>query len=210
MASKLTPPPPLKSRPILLTGFGAFGSLSTNPSALLVEQLARAGPELRTEILPTSYVRAWKMMQILMRERPRLVVMFGYSRHAVGLRLERYARNEDRAETRDNDDKVGRAEIVRGAPRLLAARAPVDALYNRLVAEGIPASLSADAGGYVCNHVYFRTLNLLTRESKGDVRCLLAHVAHWQEADNQNDIVRGAKLLIKTLTRSDENVRLAS
>ncbi len=167
-------------------------------------RLGRDDATLWTKIIPTSYVRAWKVMQDLLRKRPQGILMFGFSRNATGLRLARYARNEDRAKARDNDGRTGRARIVNAAPNALSATARVDELHRQLLAANVPASVSEDAGGFVCNHVYFRTLEALARESAPNARCLFVHVGDWQGTADQDDVIRGAKLLVRAIAGADE------
>lgn len=183
----------------LVTAFDAFGGMHVNPSAELVMQLGLADKSLSTAVLPTSYARAWDAMQKRLSAKPRRIVMFGFSRHAEGLRLERYARNGDRSLDRDNDGRSGQAKILDSAPAVLRTSAPVDELCRRLGDARIPAYVSEDAGGFVCNHIYFLTLDALEKAIAPDASCLFVHVGDWQSASNRADIVRGAKLLVAAL-----------
>ena len=41
---------------------------------------------------------------------------------------------------------------------------PVDGLVAALHAQGIPASASRDAGGYLCNHIFYVLMRVLEQE----------------------------------------------
>jgi pyroglutamyl-peptidase len=78
--------------------------------------------------------------------------------------VERFAHNLDDAEGPDNDGTVSSGEIDPQGPLALRSGLPVDAIVAALREEEIPAGVSRDAGGYVCNHVFYSLLALLERE----------------------------------------------
>jgi pyroglutamyl-peptidase len=184
----------------LVTGFDPFGSLEKNPSAELLAQLLADDPSLWCEVLPTSYERAWKQLERLLKRGPRTLLMFGYSRNVDGLRLERYGRNEDNSTSSDNDRLVGKHVIIQGAPPKLAARADVLALDAQLRAAGAPVATSDHAGGYVCNHTYFRALD--AAERLGLDLCLFVHVGNWRGSLEETSVIDGAKLLVEQFRRA--------
>ena len=147
---------------VLLTGFDAFGGLLQNPSALLVADLA-AEFGYPLVILPTSYRRADReLTSAIQRHAPVHVVMFGYAKTADVLRLERVARNEDRAATPDNDGDTGNGrKIADDGPAEIRTPANVDWLAGELQRLGYRAGLSDDAGGFVCNHAYYSALRFV-------------------------------------------------
>ena len=199
MASTLKTLPDKAKRQLLITGFDAFGKLTSNPSSRLVSLLSHEVPGLSSATLPTSYERAWQSMELLLREDPRVILMFGFSRHARGLRLERYARNRDGSDELDNDGLRGNTTIDEREPDVLPARAPVDELHQQLLDANVPAHVSEDAGGYVCNHTYFLTLQAANQQMPPETKCLFVHVGDWEAEIDRPDILRGAKLLIDLL-----------
>lgn len=71
--------------------------------------------------------------------------------------LETMARNRDGAGKPDNAGQLrGTEPIEPGAPAALAASFPASALKQALHEAGFAAELSEDAGGYLCNHLFFR------------------------------------------------------
>jgi pyroglutamyl-peptidase len=71
--------------------------------------------------------------------------------------IETMARNRDGAGKPDNAGQLrGTEPIEPGAPEVLAASFPAPGLKQALNEAGFAAELSEDAGGYLCNHLFFR------------------------------------------------------
>jgi len=153
---------------VLVTGFEPFAGSTVNPSARIVEALAAQPPdgvELVSAVLPVSYARAADALSAAVcTAAPQVVVCFGQADGRTGISVERFAHNLDSAETVDNDGAASGAEIDPGAAAAYRSTLPVDAIVAALRAEGIPAAESRDAGGFLCNHVFYVLMRLLARE----------------------------------------------
>jgi pyroglutamyl-peptidase len=136
---------------VLVTGFEPFGENDVNPSQLVAEALDGV-------VLPVSYERAAAELHRAIEERtPDFVVSFGLAADRTAVTVERFAHNLDEGATTDNDGTPGSGEPIDPAgPLALGSTLPVDAIVAALNAEGIPAEVSRDAGGYLCNHVFYR------------------------------------------------------
>jgi pyroglutamyl-peptidase len=189
---------------VLVTGFDAFGELEENPSAQLVDLLAGSrSAAVRTAILPTSYSRGPGVLASLVeKHRPACILMFGY-RDVDCLRLEKWAQNRDSVGSIDNDGVAGAETVVAGGRRRLAAHAGLRRLRARLRNENVPVEISKNAGGYVCNHVYYHALSAARRSSTTRL-CLFAHVGDWQRSPRREEIVKGAKILVDHCIRAAE------
>ena len=151
-------------RPILVTGFDRFGTHDHNSSEAITLALAAASdPRFTCRVLPTSYHRAGELIEAwLNAERPAAVVMLGLAASAEGLRLERFARNRDQTETADNDgESRPDSVIVRAAPVAYASTLPLERFAVAVRRRGTPVEFSESAGGFLCNHVFFRARHLL-------------------------------------------------
>lgn len=142
---------------MLVTGFEPFGGADVNASQELVAALADDPPdgfELATAVLPVVWPRAAdELAAALERVQPELVVCFGQADGRAHVEIERFALNFD-----DGTDEAGetrRAEIDPGGPVAYRSSLPVDAIVEALRAAGIPAAASRDAGGFLCNHVFY-------------------------------------------------------
>ena len=98
-----------------------------------------------------------------------LVVGLGQSAGAAGLRLERVAINRSHAMTPDNTGVVLRGSpVIAGGPAAYLSTLPLHRMLVAVQAAGVPASLSNNAGRYVCNHVFFTQQHVLaSREVPG-------------------------------------------
>lgn len=162
---------------LLATGFGPFPSAPDNPTAGLIRTLADERPEafgasaVRAVVLPTEYRRSWAVLRRLYAAfAPEVVVHFGLNGKAEAIMVERTARKRcapDRPDAAGFAPPSGSAR--RSGPETLATTLPVDEIVAALNGEGFPASLSDDAGGYVCNATLYRSLAAASRDG---TRCV--------------------------------------
>ncbi|MGH3049160.1 MAG: hypothetical protein ACRDLK_03300 [Gaiellaceae bacterium] len=149
---------------VLVTGFEPFGEHEVNPSQRLVEALAD-DPGVASAVLPVSYSSAADELAAAVRAaEPALVVCFGLAHARTEISVERFALNLDDAEAADNEGAVSAAAIDADGPAAYRSGLPVEEIVAALGAEGIPAGTSRDAGGYLCNHVFYALMQLLERE----------------------------------------------
>ncbi len=162
----------------LVTGFEPFGGRKANSSELVIGALAVPGqPGVVTAVLPTSYRRAEARIGELIRaHRPRRVLMLGLNDSVDRIGLEQVALNLDDSDTPDNDGEVrSRQRIVEDAPVGYWSSLRLDRMADVARNLGEEAIFSRDAGGYVCNHVFFVVAHLLATEF-ADSRCGFVHL----------------------------------
>lgn len=148
---------------IAATGFGPFHGVPFNASVALVAYLeneARNMPavELATTILPVDWTAAFQESRRLIEAaKPHAILHFGVSTRVNGFEIERRAVN--RAIGNDEAGARPPAEHLRsGAPTELPATLPAGPLALALSLDGVPATVSDDAGQYLCNAVLYETL----------------------------------------------------
>ena len=156
---------------VLVTGFEPFADSPVNPSQRLAEELAArppAGVELETAVLPVSYARAAAELRAAVHAAdPRVVVCFGQADGRAGISVERFALNLDDAANVDNEGASSGSPVEPGGPAAYRSTLPVDGIVAALRAAGIPAAASRDAGGFLCNHVFYTLMRVLERERPG-------------------------------------------
>ena len=191
---------------VLVTGFEPFGGADVNPSQQLVENLASDPPdgvELTAVILPVVWDRAEnELLGALKRERPELVVCFGQADGRAHVEIERFALNFD--EGSDEAGELRKAEISADGPVAYRSSLPVDAIVEALRADSIPAAASRDAGGFLCNHVFYVMMHALADQSA--VRGGFVHVPLLPEQALERPqptmplatLVRAARLILAT------------
>lgn len=170
----------------LVTGFEAFAGLPTNPAALLLPELARAGVEgveVATAELPVSLARLPAALDdLLARHRPDFVVALGLARSAAVVRVETMAVNAVAFSVPDNDGVTppeGTAVDPAG-PGGRAATWDAAAVAAAIRAAGVPARLSFHAGTHMCNHALYTLLGRLETAGR-PVPCGFLHLPYLPE-----------------------------
>jgi pyroglutamyl-peptidase I len=145
---------------ILVTGFEPFGADTENASAEAVARLAvgwsQPGLELSTATLPVVFGELESALSRAVAEsRPDLIIGVGEAGRRDELTPERYGRNRIEARIPDNARASPSGEIREGGPERLTTRFAVESVVEELRSAGLPASVSDDAGGYLCNHLAY-------------------------------------------------------
>jgi pyroglutamyl-peptidase len=163
--------------PVLVTGFEAFGTHHANPSGLVVERLPSHRGRIKA-VLPTSYERAGHQVERLLgAHAPSAVLLLGLSARADGIVLERRARNRDYSQAVDNDgvQRIG-SPIALNGPESYASTLPLERFADAARQLGLSAQMSDDAGGFVCNHVYYRAAHFMAQQQNAIAPCGFVHV----------------------------------
>lgn len=150
-------------RRVLVTAFAPWGERRINSSELAVESLDGTeidGARLRVVVLPVEPVAAHdRLLDAARTFSPDAVVSFGMHREAGAVwRVEMLARN--RFAKSDAVVALGAAlpEIAPGEPRVFPTGLPLARIHGRLLEAGFRAEFSEDAGTFVCNQLFYRTL----------------------------------------------------
>ena len=156
---------------ILVTGFEPFGGETINASweaARRLEGWRHGEYAAVARLLPCAYDASVKELVLAIETlRPDALLMAGQAARRGVVCVERFAHNLDAAAAPDNDGVLRRGiRIFRDAPDWLKAAAPVTAIIRGMKEVGIPARVSTNAGGFVCNHLYFGALDYLRRERR--------------------------------------------
>lgn len=161
---------------ILLTGFQPFGEHAVNPTALLMERLA--GEEgVATAVLPVEYdACADRFAELVETHAPIAALSFGLAFKTDYILIERLAWNRDESPQADNAGVVREdAPIAADGPAAYGCGLPVPLLLQTLARAGLPVTFSDHAGGFVCNHLYYRARHLI--ETRGlDIPMAFLHV----------------------------------
>lgn len=155
-------------RPILVTGFTPFAGLSDNPSAIVVEDLARRGVPgvvLETRLVDVLWERAGaEVVAAMDAVRPAAVVCFGLARGRDAVNLERFAVNVDDSVTADNAGVHRRGTPIAAAgPDAYRSTLPIVPIAAALAAADLPVRASNHAGAFLCNHVFYAVRHRLAQ-----------------------------------------------
>ncbi len=204
---------------ILVTGFTPFPTAPENPTEVVVGAI-NAGDidlpaltEVRAVLLPTEYAASFENLKTEVRDfNPDAVVSFGLSAKALGFTLERVARNEWSADLPDNGGfRPTEAQIEPGGEATHASTLPLKEISQDLEGLNLPVDCSDDAGAYVCNHLFFRTMSMTPKLRPSHAGFI--HVPYLKDqrdrlekegriegglfALNQGDLFRGVAAILK-------------
>jgi pyroglutamyl-peptidase len=168
------------TRTILVTGFEAFGGETVNASweaAQKLEGWRHGDTAAVARLLPCAYDASVKtLVNAIETLRPDALLMAGQAARRAVVCVERFAHNLDDATAPDNDGALRRGlRISRAAPEWLETGVPVRTIARAIKEAGIPARVSRDAGGFVCNHLYFGALQYL-REKRSPIPAVFVHL----------------------------------
>lgn len=152
----------------LVSGFDAFAGDAINPSYQAVRRLpARLGNlQIVTAELPTSFARAARrLLALIRRERPDIVLCVGLAAERQALSVERVAVNLSHARIPDNDGRQPHDKpVVARGPAAYFSTLPVLKTVAALQRAGVPAEMSLSAGAFVCNHVFYTLMHAVARQ----------------------------------------------
>ena len=143
---------------VLVTGFEPFGGDKTNGSWEAVRHLQGKRFSHKTVVvfqLPVVWGEAENEIHRLIEQyHPVAVIAFGQA-GAGPVKIEMVAHNV-RQSIPDNRGALPRQLLIsKTAPLTLKTTLNVDAILKHLHEAGIPAIESNDAGGYLCNNIFF-------------------------------------------------------
>ncbi len=150
----------------LITGFGAFGKVKSNPCEKALAHFSgqvTAGQLITTCLLPVSYSQAPLFLEMALRAGGKhgapfdFILMLGVAAGSSGWRVERFGRNFN-GSAPDIEGVSPPPSIVQEAPEILEATLPVEDIRLALEAVGLPVVISESAGDYLCNHIFYRAL----------------------------------------------------
>jgi pyroglutamyl-peptidase len=158
---------------ILVTGFGPFPGAPFNPTGLLAQRIARArrpalaDVKLVAHIFPTSYAAVDRELPVLIaKHKPDALLMFGLAPRASALRVETRARNVLALLPDAGGASLGRRTIAVGGPASIKLRTPSRPQLAALRGLQPRATLSRDAGRYLCNYLCWRAAETASSGTK--------------------------------------------
>ncbi|MFW5966157.1 MAG: hypothetical protein ACOCV2_01510 [Persicimonas sp.] len=197
---------------VVVTGFGPFLQHSFNPSwrvAAAVAAELEGAFTVRTDRLAVTHAAVEEFAALLPWDDEDLFALhFGLGASREQVCMERYAHN-CRGSTPDESQREGYAPFLsHNGPAARETCLPVDTLVESYEEEvdgcdGIPgARQSRDAGDYVCNNLYYRSLSAAasTRRDDGAAAALFTHVPHLDDSDADRLGRFFGRLLLEHLT----------
>jgi|GEM_PF-227273 len=195
---------------ILLTGFEAFGDVEENPTQVIVERFAKQADtidyaELVCEIIPVEYeLSGQRIRELIDRHQPDAVVMTGVAARRKKINIEFWARNVRTASIPDNSGVLlDNQPINPDEPieHFLPATLPVFSLYSKLNNAGIPVERSNNAGGYICNNIFYSAVDYLMQGGRDDVLAGFVHIPTFDAIDKET-MMQAYKVILQEVTQT--------
>lgn len=140
---------------VLVTGFGRFPGAPVNPSGPLARALAATrrlpGVQIEASVLPTLWDAAAGFAAQLDRLQPDVVLMIGLASRRREVCIEITGRNATGRFPDAARARPGTRRLIAGGPPTRRCAAEAAPLLQALKRAGVPARLSRNAGGYICN-----------------------------------------------------------
>jgi pyroglutamyl-peptidase len=189
---------------VLLTGFGPFPGVPDNPSARLAEALAACSPaldcELHSQVLPTEWETVAALVSALHETlQPHVIIHFGVSEHSKAFRIERSAHNRTAPRPDAKGALPSNAVVLAHRPDRLDTRLPAAVLAAHLRAQGFAATTSQSAGSYLCNFLYYLSLDWGARQETPPL-ALFVHIPHASAQGGpftEVELLHGAQELLR-------------
>ncbi|KAA8828448.1 pyroglutamyl-peptidase I [Bifidobacterium myosotis] len=203
---------------VVMSGFDHYDGVEVNPAYEVPTALAAqglgdpSGPDdslgsvevtIHAVSLPVSFAKAWPtLLEAIEAVHPDIVIATGLKHAARSVMLERCATNLMDAARPDADNVIPRREpIDPDGPAAYWTRLPLRSILKDFTIDSIPATLSSDAGTFVCNSLFYNLLNWMSTQDRvlgGFVSFPLVGPAHSsqhglpldQQIDAGRDVVR--------------------
>ncbi|RYG48250.1 hypothetical protein EON79_05035 [bacterium] len=176
---------------LIVTGFGAFGTVTDNPSAILARGCGR-----ECRILEVSYAEAGRFLASTEARLADGLLMLGVAVKRTTITPELFARNH-RGKHPDVRGEAPFGEIEPGGPILLSAT-----IWNQNdLADWTEHALvhpSLDAGTFLCNDISYRALRAFPDKPVG-----FLHVPPFEALHREEQEARLQKILLSIEMRFD-------
>ncbi len=195
--------PPIEKIKVLVTGFGPFPGVRSNPSGdmlgLIERRLVRFGNRatLQTAVIPTNWndVETFTSGTLAAFD-PDIAIHFGVHSCATGLRVEKLAQNCTCSQADASGKGSPRHCVVERAPRALKSTLETQKLVSKLTARGLPAHSSTNAGRYLCNALLFASLYQAGGRSAPRQTGFIHIPPSRDRAMQKSAVLNGAELII--------------
>lgn len=153
---------------ILVTAFDPFGGEKVNPALEAVKLLPKiiSGAQIKWVEIPTVFNKSAEVLELaIAKENPDVILCIGQAGGRFGLTPERVAINQDDARIPDNDGNQPIDSPIReDGESAYFSTLPIKAMVKAIQECGLPASISNTAGTFVCNHLMYQTLYLVSKK----------------------------------------------
>jgi pyroglutamyl-peptidase len=192
---------------VLVTAFEPWGPHPVNSSAIAVAPMdgqTLRGALVKTAVLPVDRKKATNaLFAAIGEQRPDAVISFGMlSTGPAVFRVELVAQNRDLPENGDP------ATILPDAPPVISTGLPAARIHRKLIEANLAAEYSENAGGFVCNHLFFRLVHAASL-GQAPITAGFIHVPAYVDPDiegscaNRQELEDGAWIAVEATIAPD-------
>tara|TARA_B100000902_G_scaffold394690_1_gene451530 strand:- start:1383 stop:2387 length:1005 start_codon:yes stop_codon:yes gene_type:complete len=172
----------MRQAKVLLTGFKPFGGSNYNVSEQVIQNIKLLQIDevnLSTIILPVDESGTKLVSKEIINEKFDCIIHLGFSDKAKLINLECRAMNTICMDIKDNSGRmISKSKIIDISENEYFSTIPYD---DYLLESPATCKLSLDAGKFVCNETYFRTLNCISENDLIDrfgrtLPCVFIHL----------------------------------
>lgn len=196
---------------ILMTGFDPFGGESINPAFEAVKKMPEKikGVQIIKKEIPTVFQKSIQVLEEAINTyEPDWVICVGQAGGRDKISVEKVAINYDQARIADNEgNQPLNSPIVPGAPTAYFSSLPVQAIAKNWQDHKIPGEISYTAGTFVCNHIFYGLMNLISKNHP-NIRGGFIHVPFLPEQtlDKKNMPHMSLEMMTKALELAVESI----
>lgn len=148
---------------ILITAFNPFDNRSINISKEVVTSLDInfKDIEIKKVFLPVAINTSFNILNnYILEYHPDIIILSGEAVSREDISIEIKAKNIVQASIDPSDEiDLSRSNKVdKNGPNAIFSEFPTVEALSQLLTKSIPTILSSDAGGYICNALYYKTM----------------------------------------------------
>lgn len=183
---------------LLVTAFDSFNKRTTNVSNLVLNELDSEINDFDIDklYLPVKFHTAFNIVKdYIEQNNPELIILCGEAISRSKISLEIKAKNHLLTKLSDDDEVNLDSKIIDpNGPKAIYSEFPIIEALSCLFENEIPCELSIDAGGYICNALYYQTQNAYK-----NIPCLFVHFPNLTNELSINRMIKALELIINSL-----------
>lgn len=183
---------------ILLTAFAAFDNRDTNVTTLILNELSNniKGYDIEKLYLPVALNSSFNIVkEHINKHNPDMIILCGEAAKRSKISIEIKARNiVSKKLCEDDEVDLNNQIIVENGDDIIYSSFPTVEALSQVISKNIPVELSTDAGGYICNALYYQVQN----EFK-NIPCVFIHFPLPTGELSLSKMVEGLSTIIESL-----------
>jgi len=178
---------------LLITGFTKFSDFTSNPSQEILSEIANKGInglDFKTLLLTVNEEGSNETARRINSDFSfSSILHLGFSDKTDIIRLEKIGKNLLNMEISDNSGrKIKHRKIIEESPEILISTANFRRINEMLAEFSDKYTWSDDAGGFVCNETYFRTLDAVKKNYQNYCSVLFIHLPKFDKIDFEKQL----------------------